>query len=90
MQQKNLVDFSREVDEILFPSKHAGNLLRHKRHGGQNRFLICMSVLRVVHGIMSHGRNYYGICTNHELDNTHCTIDVKIFLPFKFRLLACF
>lgn len=74
--KESLVDFSWEVDEILFPVNMSEIYCDTSATAIKTGFpyLICMSVLRVVHGIMSHERNYYGICINHELDNTYCTM----------------
>lgn len=54
-------------------------------------YLVRTSVSRVVHGIVSHGRNYREICTSHELHNTYCAIDAEKWLAFEnFALLtAC-
>lgn len=74
--KESLVDFSWEVYEILFPVNTSEIYCDTSATAIKTGFpyLICMSVLRVVHGIMSHERNYYGICINHELDNTYCTM----------------
>lgn len=73
------VDFMLESEEFFCRANVSEIYCDTSATVGQTGFpyLVRTPVSRVVHGIVSHGRNYREICTGYELHNTYCAIDAE-------------